>query len=123
MMGSLNLKKKARLKRKVRIRKKISGFSERPRLTVFRSAKHIYVQVIDDFLGKTLVSASSTEKLVKEHPKFESKIAMAAYIGKLIAERAKENGISKVVFDRNGFLYHGRIKAVSDGAREGGLDF
>lgn len=122
-MGSLNLKKKARLKRKVRIRKKISGFSERPRLTVFRSAKHIYVQVIDDFLGKTLVSASSTEKLVKEHPKFESKIAMAAYIGKLIAERAKENGISKVVFDRNGFLYHGRIKAVSDGAREGGLDF
>jgi large subunit ribosomal protein L18 len=123
MMGSLNLKKKARLKRKVRIRKKISGFSERPRLTVFRSAKHIYVQVIDDFLGKTLVSASSTEKLVKEQPKFESKIAMATYIGKLIAERAKENGILKVVFDRNGFLYHGRIKAVSDGAREGGLDF
>jgi len=79
--------------------------------------------VIDDFLGKTLVSASSMEKLVKEQPKFESKIAMATYIGKLIAERAKENGISKVVFDRNGFLYHGRIKAVSDGAREGGLDF
>ena len=122
-MGSLNLKKKARLKRKVRIRKKISGSAERPRLSVFRSAKHIYVQVIDDSLGKTLISASSTEKPVKEQPKFKNKVAMATYVGKLIAERAKENGISKVVFDRNGFLYHGRIKAISDGAREGGLDF
>ena len=122
-MGSLNLKKKARLKRKVRIRKNISGSSERPRLTVFRSARHIYAQVIDDFLGKTLVSASSTEKPVREQPKFENKVAMATYVGKLIAERAKENGIYRVVFDRNGFLYHGRIKAVSDGAREGGLDF
>jgi large subunit ribosomal protein L18 len=122
-MGSLNLKKKARLKRKVRIRRKINGSAERPRLSVFRSAKHIYAQVIDDSLGKTLVSASSTEKPVKEQPKFENKVAMASYVGKLIAERAKENGISKVVFDRNGFLYHGRIKALSDGAREGGLDF
>jgi len=122
-MGSLNLKKKARLKRKVRIRKKISGSAERPRLSVFRSTKHIYVQVIDDSLGKTLVSASSMEKPVKEQPKFKNKVAIATHIGKLIAERAKENGISKVVFDRNGFLYHGRIKAVSDGAREGGLDF
>lgn len=122
-MGSLNLRKKARLKRKVRIRKKISGSAERPRLSVFRSTKHIYVQVIDDSLGKTLVSASSMEKPVKEQPKFKNKVTLATYIGKLIAERANENGISKVVFDRNGFLYHGRIKAVSDGAREGGLDF
>jgi large subunit ribosomal protein L18 len=122
-MGSLNLRKKARLKRKVRIRKKISGSAERPRLSVFRSTKHIYVQVIDDSLGKTLVSASSMEKPVKEQPKFKNKVTLATYIGKLIAERAKENGISKVVFDRNGFLYHGRIKAVSDGARKGGLDF
>jgi large subunit ribosomal protein L18 len=123
MMGSLNFKKKARLKRKVRIRKNISGSSERPRLTVFRSARHIYAQVIDDFLGKTLVSASSTEKPVREQPKFENKVALATYVGKLIAKRTKEKGISRVVFDRNGFLYHGRIKAVSDGAREGGLDF
>lgn len=122
-MGSLNLKKRARLKRKVRIRKKINGSAERPRLSVFRSTKHIYVQVIDDSLGKTLISASSTEKPIKEQPKFKNKVAMANHIGKLIAERAKENGISKVVFDRNGFLYHGRIKAVSDGAREGGLNF
>lgn len=122
-MGSLNLKKKARLKRKVRIRKKISGSPERPRLSVFRSARHIYVQIIDDSQGKTLISASSTEKPVKEQQKFENKIAQATYIGKLAAQRALEMGISKVVFDRGGFLYHGRIKAVSDGAREGGLDF
>lgn len=122
-MGSVNLKQKARLKRKVRIRKKMSGSSERPRLSVFRSAKHIYVQIIDDTVGKTLISASSTEKTVREQSKFESKIAQATYVGKLIAQRALEHGISRVVFDRNGFLYHGRIKAVSTGAREGGLDF
>jgi large subunit ribosomal protein L18 len=122
-MGSLNLKKKARLKRKVRIRKKISGSPERPRFSVFRSAKHIYVQIIDDSKGKTLISASSTEKPIKEEQKFENKIAQATYIGKLVAQRALEMGISKVVFDRGGFLYHGRVKAVSDGAREGGLDF
>lgn len=122
-MGSLNKKQKARFKRKVRIRKKISGSSERPRLSVFRSAKHVYVQVIDDSIGKTLISASSTEKMVKEQPKFENKIAQAVHIGKLVAERAKEKGINKVVFDRNGFIYHGRIKAISDGAREGGLEF
>ncbi len=122
-MGSLNLKKKARLKRKVRIRKKISGSSHRPRLSVFRSAKHVYAQIIDDSIGKTLIAASSTEKTIKEQPEFESKVAQAAHIGKLIAERAKEKGISRVVFDRNGFIYHGRVKAISDGAREGGLEF
>lgn len=122
-MGSLNLKKKARLKRKVRIRKTICGSSSRPRLSVFRSARHIYVQIIDDSIGKTLISASSTEKPVKEQPKFESKVAQATYIGKLLAERALELGVTKVVFDRNGFLYHGRVKAISDGAREGGLNF
>ena len=122
-MGSLNLRKQARLKRKVRIRKNISGSSSRPRLSVFRSAKHVYAQIIDDSVGKTIISASSTEKLVKEQSKFENKIAQATYIGKLIGERALEKGISKVVFDRNGFLYHGRIKAISDGAREAGLNF
>lgn len=122
-MGSLNAKKKAHLKRKTRIRKRIFGSSERPRMTVFRSARHIYVQVIDDSDGKTLVSAASTEKPVREHTDFENKIALANYIGKVIAKRALEKGISKVVFDRNGFLYHGRVKAVSDGAREAGLNF
>ena len=122
-MGSLDLKKKARLKRKQRIRKKLAGTSERPRLSVFRSARHIYAQIIDDENGKTLVSASSNEKAVKEQPRFESKVAAASHIGKLVGERAVEKGIRKVVFDRGGFLYHGRVKAISDGAREAGLQF
>lgn len=122
-MGSLNQRQEARLKRKIRIRIKTSGTQERPRLSVFRSARHIYAQIIDDITGRTLVSASSLEKPIKEQPKLESKIAMAVYVGKLVAQRAVESGIKKVVFDRNGFLYHGRVKAVSDGAREGGLDF
>ena len=122
-MGSLNLKKRARLKRKKRIRKHLVGTQERPRLSVFRSSRHIYAQVIDDTLGRTLVAASSMEKIVKEQPQFENKIAVADFVGKLVGERAIKKGISKVVFDRNGFLYHGRVKAVSDGAREVGLDF
>ena len=122
-MGSLNLKKRARLKRKKRIRKNLVGTQERPRLSVFRSSKHIYAQVIDDTNGRTLVAASSMEKEVKERPKFENKVAVAGFVGKIIAQRAIEKGISKVVFDRNGFLYHGRVKAISDGARETGLDF
>ena len=122
-MGSLNLKKRARVKRKRRIRKKITGTPERPRLSVFRSSKHIYAQLIDDTRGCTLVSASSVEKIVKEQPKFENKVSVASYVGKLIGERAIGEGIQKVVFDRNGFLYHGRVKGVSDGAREAGLDF
>jgi large subunit ribosomal protein L18 len=122
-MGSLNFKKKARLKRKKRIRKNLVGTQERPRLSVFRSSKHIYAQVVDDTHGHTLVAASSMEKIVKEQPKFENKIAVASFVGKLLGERAIKKGISKVVFDRNGFLYHGRVKAVSDGARETGLDF
>jgi len=122
-MGSLNFKKKARLKRKKRIRKDLAGTQERPRLSVFRTSKHIYAQVIDDTHGHTLVSASSTEKEVKDQPDFESKVALAGFVGKLLGERAIKKGINKVVFDRNGFLYHGRVKAVSDGARETGLDF
>jgi len=122
-MGSLNLKTKARLKRKKRIRKHLVGTQERPRLSVFRSSKHIYAQVIDDTQGHTLVAASSLDKNVKEQPEFENKIAVASFVGKLLGERSLNKGISKVVFDRNGFLYHGRVKAVSDGAREAGLDF
>ena len=122
-MSAIDLKRQARLKRKKRIRKKMLGTSERPRLTVFRSAQHIYAQVIDDTRGATLAAASSIEAVVKTQPQFENKVAKAKYVGKLIGERAKEKGVEKVVFDRNGFLYHGRVKAVSEGAREAGLNF
>jgi large subunit ribosomal protein L18 len=125
-MGALDIRRQARLKRKKRIRKNIFGTPERPRLSVFRSAKHIYAQVIDDTKGKTLVAASSLEKAVKADSELQAekgKLATAGRIGKLLAERAKEAGISRVVFDRNGFLYHGRVKAVSEGAREAGLEF
>jgi large subunit ribosomal protein L18 len=122
-MGVLNSKKQARLKRKGRIRKNLSGTSLRPRLSVFRSAKHIYAQVIDDTSGHTLAAASSLENSATEKPKFDDKIAVASFVGKLVGERAIDQGIKKVVFDRNGFLYHGRVKAVSEGAREAGLDF
>lgn len=122
-MGSTNPRRVARIKRKARIRKSISGTPSRPRLSVFRSARHIYAQIINDTSGNTLVSASTVEQAFKDQEKFESKVAAANYVGKLVAQRALEKGISKVVFDRNGFLYHGRVKAVSDGAREAGLDF
>ena len=122
-MGAAKSKKQARMRRKMRIRKKIDGTTERPRLSVYRSLKNISVQIIDDFTGSTLVAASSLEKVADEQPKFENKVEMAKYIGKLVGERAINKGITKVVFDRNGFLYHGRVKAVSDGAREAGLVF
>ena len=122
-MGTTNLRKVSRFKRKRSIRKRISGTAERPRMSVFRSSRHIYAQLVDDVQGGTLVSASSLEKAIRDLPKFESKIAMAEHIGKLIGERAKEKGIEAVVFDRNGFLYHGRVKALSSGAREAGLKF
>ena len=122
-MGAVNLREQARLKRKMSIRQKISGTSERPRLSVFRSAKHIYAQVIDDTSGNTLAAASSLEKAAKDQTGIENSISMAQFIGKLVGERAVKKGIRKVVFDRNGFLYHGRVKAVSEGARKAGLDF
>lgn len=122
----MNETKDARQKRKQRIRKKISGTPERPRLSVFRSAKHIYAQVIDDVSGNTLVSACSLEKMVKDEilsGDLKGKIPVARIVGKLVAKRAMEKGIQKIVFDRNGFLYHGRVKGVSEGAREAGLHF
>jgi len=119
----LDIKKLARLKRKRRVRKKISGTSEKPRLTVFRSAKHIYAQIIDDSIGNTITSASSIDKSVKNTQKFDSKLDEAMFIGKLVGQKALEKGIKKIVFDRNGYLYHGRVKAVSSGAREAGLKF
>ena len=122
-MGALHFKKEARLRRKQRVRKKVTGTSDRPRLSVFRSARHIYAQIIDDSQGLTLVAASSMEKQVRDASKPGDKKAVAVEIGKLLAGRAKEKGISQVVFDRGGFMYHGRIRALSEGAREGGLSF
>lgn len=122
-MGAMDTKKALRLKRKKRIRTKISGTPDRPRLTVFRSAKHIYAQLIDDIQGQTLISASTMEKQVRDGQKPEGKVQAAQEIGKLVAKRAMDKGIQAVVFDRNGYKYHGRVKALSDSARETGLDF
>jgi large subunit ribosomal protein L18 len=105
-----------------RIRKKLQGTAERPRLNVYRSLSHIYVQVIDDMNGKTLVSASTAEGK-KADRRTGGNVAAAKAVGKTIAERAKAKGISKVVFDRGGYIYHGRVKALADAAREGGLQF
>jgi len=105
-----------------RIRKKMQGTAERPRLNVYRSLNHIYVQVIDDLNGKTLVSASTAEGK-KEDRRTGGNVASAKAVGKSIAERAKEKGVTKVVFDRGGYIYHGRVKALADAAREAGLKF
>ena len=105
-----------------RIRKKVLGTSERPRLNVYRSLNHIYVQVIDDLTGETLVSANSAEGK-KDARTTGGNLASAKSVGKAIAERAKAKGISKVVFDRGGYIYHGRVKAIADAAREAGLQF
>jgi large subunit ribosomal protein L18 len=106
---------------KMRIRKVLNGTAERPRLSVFRSSKEIYVQLIDDLSGKSLLSASSKTKGIAEQK--GTKTEKAVLVGKLIAERALEQDITSVVFDRNGYLYHGRVKALADAAREGGLKF
>ena len=109
-----------RMRRKKRIRKRITGTSERPRLSVFRSAKHIYAQVIDDSTGKTLAAASSKGKGFATSG---DKAERAKAVGTAVAEACKAAKIEKVVFDRNGYIYHGRVKALADGAREGGLSF
>jgi large subunit ribosomal protein L18 len=119
----MNRRLAARLKRQQRIRKKISGSVERPRLSVFRSAKHIYAQIIDDGQGQTVVAASTLSSEVKGKMSGLKKADAARLVGQLLAARAKEKGIVKVVFDRNGFLYHGRVKAVADSCREHGLEF
>ena len=111
---------KARLKRHARVRAKISGTPERPRLNVFRSTKHIYAQIIDDVNGVTLASASTVEKSFTEYG--GNKDAAKA-VGKIVAERAKAKGIDTIVFDRSGYIYHGRVKELAEGAREGGLVF
>jgi large subunit ribosomal protein L18 len=109
-----------------RIRRRVTGTVERPRLTIFRSVSHMYVQVVDDATGKTIASASTVEPTVKgalQQKASGGNVAGAKAIGKTIAERLIEKGVKRVVFDRNGFLYHGRVKAVADAAREAGLEF
>lgn len=112
---------KKRLKIKTRIRATVSGSAARPRMSVFRSNKEIYVQLVDDLEGSTVLAASSADKGIADEK--GTKTEIATKVGKLIAERAKEAGIDNVVFDRNGYLYHGRVKALAEGAREEGLKF
>ena len=111
----------ARLKRKKRIRKNIFGNQDRPRLSVFRSNKEIYAQLVDDNSGKTLVATSSRDKAVKKQD--GGKVAVAGFVGKVIGEKAIEAGITDCAFDRNGYLYHGRVKALAEAARKAGLKF
>jgi large subunit ribosomal protein L18 len=119
-MGKLN-RQNARKKRHIRVRSKVVGSEERPRLCVFRSISHIYVQVIDDSKGTTLAAASSKD--VSLNDKSKKKTETADMVGSIIAQRAKSQGINKVVFDRGGYKYHGRIKALADAARKAGLEF
>jgi large subunit ribosomal protein L18 len=121
-MGKTSPKVVARKKRIKRIRKKSYGTPERPRMCVFRSNRHIYVQIIDDTKHATLVTMSTKDKGF-DGTDLKGKVAQARKVGEMIAGRAKNSGITRVVFDRGGNLYHGRVKAVSDGAREGGLEF
>lgn len=121
-MAKTNPKVTARLKRVQRIRTKISGTLEKPRMRVYRSNRHLYVQIIDDVHGKTLVACSTDDKNFASSEAL-GKCEQAKRAGLLVAEKAKSAGIVKVVFDRGGYLYHGRVKALSDGAREGGLQF
>ncbi len=118
-----NPKEKARFRRKLRIRKKIRGTAERPRLSVFRSNRHIFAQLIDDEKGVTLIATSSFSKELREKEVDGGKKGMAREVGALIAQKAKAQGIERVVFDRSGYLFHGRVKALADAAREEGLKF
>jgi large subunit ribosomal protein L18 len=121
-MSGVHNKEERRRIRRYRIRRRVQGTSDRPRLSVFRSGRHIYAQVIDDHRGVTLVAASSREPLTGEG-EGKGKIGVGTAVGKRVAERAKEKGIARVCFDRGGYLYHGRVKALADGARAAGLEF
>ena len=122
------LKKQARRRRQERVRKKVTGTSDRPRLCVFKSSKHIYCQLIDDIHGHTLAAASSLSAFFQERVQGSEGVSSgnvngAKIVGKLVGEQASIKGVTQVVFDRNGFIYHGRVKALADGAREAGLEF
>lgn len=116
-------RQKVRVKKHNRMRNRFSGTAERPRLAVFRSNNHMYAQIIDDTVGNTLVSASTVEKSVKDELEKTNNVDAAAYLGTVIAKRAIEKGIKEVVFDRGGFIYHGKVAALADAAREAGLEF
>ena len=122
-MVSKESRSKVRAKKHLRIRNRFSGTAERPRLAVFRSNNHMYAQIIDDTVGNTLVAASTLEKEVKAELEKTNNVDAAAYLGTVIAKRAIEKGINKVVFDRGGFIYQGKIAALADAAREAGLEF
>ena len=122
-MISKKSRTQVREKKHMKLRNRFAGTAERPRLAVYRSNMHIYAQIIDDDAQKTLVSASTVQKDVKAELERTNDVAAAAYVGKVIAERAKAAGITEVVFDRGGYVYHGKVKALADAAREAGLEF
>ena len=122
-MVSKKSRTEVRLKKHRRLRNRFSGTAQRPRLSVFRSNNHMYAQIIDDTVGNTLVSASTLDKAVKAEVEKTNNVDAAAYLGKVIAEKALDKGIKTVVFDRGGFIYQGKIKALADAAREAGLQF
>ncbi len=122
-MVSKKTRSEVRMKKHKKIRNRFSGTPECPRLAVFRSNNHMYAQIIDDTVGSTLVSACTLQKDVKENLEKTNNVEAAAYVGKVIAERALEKGIKDVVFDRGGYIYHGKVRALADAAREAGLNF
>ena len=122
-MATLRSRNKLRVRRHDRIRKRLKGSAERPRLSVFRSLHHVYAQVIDDATGRTVVAASTREKAVADGLTSKASTAAAQRVGEIVAQRAKEKGVTAVVFDRGGYKYHGRIKALADAARSAGLEF
>ncbi|MDR1764808.1 MAG: 50S ribosomal protein L18 [Lachnospiraceae bacterium] len=122
-MVSKKTRSEVRVKKHLRIRNRFAGTTQRPRLAVFRSNQHMYAQIIDDSVGNTLVAASTLEKDAKSQLEKTSDVAAAAFVGSLIAKRALEKGIDTVVFDRGGFIYHGKVKALAEAAREAGLKF
>ena len=122
-MVSKESRQEVRVKKHMRVRNRFSGTAERPRLAVFRSNNHMYAQIIDDTVGHTLVSASTLEKAVKAELEKTNNVDAAAYLGTVIGKRAVEKGITKVVFDRGGFIYQGKIAALAEAAREAGLEF
>ena len=122
MITKMKVEHRQRLKRHIRLR--LSGTTERPRLTVYRSIKHVYAQIVDDSAGKTVISVSDVSKELKDQFKdLKGQVALAKQVGKLVAQKAIAKNIKRVVFDRNGYLYHGVVKAMADAAREGGLEF
>ena len=122
-MVSKKSRKEVRVKKHMRIRNRFSGTASRPRLAVFRSNNHMYAQIIDDTVGNTLVSASTLEKEIRAELTKTNDVAAAAYLGTVIGKRAVEKGIQSVVFDRGGYIYHGKVAALADAAREAGLEF